>query len=93
MSSRPAEEEAAGGRAGMKRTSSCSSKPSTCFLLEPTPGRNSKDKLNITHMIQKKKVDCCKHTKMNMLMVTCRIVFIYWMNLGFMLFVTCNFRA
>ncbi len=40
---RPAEEEEPGGRAGTRTTSSCSSKPSTCSLLEPTPGRHSHD--------------------------------------------------
>lgn len=38
---RPVEEEgeAAEGKAGTRRTSSCSLKPSTCSPLEPTPGK------------------------------------------------------
>lgn len=37
---RPVEEgESAEGKAGTRRTSSCLLKPSTCFLLELTPGK------------------------------------------------------
>lgn len=50
--SRPAGEEGAWGRAGMKKTCSFSSKQSTCSPLEPMPGQHSGFKQPFMHRMR-----------------------------------------